>query len=237
VSVVTSHWLTHSPCCRGRWSWRCRPALRRRTAAPPRRCGGCFPRVPPGWSPSSGSAPGGCCHRPASSRGCRGTPGTPPAPCSPWSCPRPTDLGWGGVGHWWSTIKGIYFDCRLIGLSNFNRGKNIKILWFPLLKCESFAYIYFHLFLWESTLGCGQKNIWGIGLFDIFDIFLMSDYTLGAVGWWWWWWTYRWATPCSPWSPPGCPVPGLACCGSHGGLGRWRWSPSASPEMAPFSVY
>lgn len=92
LSTVYSLLRSSSPCCREKWSWRCTPARRQQTVAPPQQCAGCSLRGPLGWSPGFCSAPDGCCPHPKCSRGCRDRPGTPLKPCSRWSSLRRTNL-------------------------------------------------------------------------------------------------------------------------------------------------
>ena len=98
-SSVCVSWLltlpleSHSPCCRGRWSWRCRPDQHQQKAGPPQQYVECSLHGPQGWSQGFCSAPDGCCLHPECSRGYRDRPGTPLRPCSQWSSLHQTDLG------------------------------------------------------------------------------------------------------------------------------------------------
>ncbi len=95
ISLIHTHMKSSarfSPCCMGKWSWRCTQAQHQQTVLPLPRYDECSPRGPQGWSPGSYWGPAWCYLHPECSRGCHDTPDTPPEPCWPSSSPHQTNL-------------------------------------------------------------------------------------------------------------------------------------------------
>ncbi len=95
ISLIHTHMKSSarfSPCCMGKWSWRCTQAQHQQTVLPLPRYDECSPRGPQGWSPGSYWGPAWCYLHPECSKGCHDTPDTPPEPCWPSSSPHQTDL-------------------------------------------------------------------------------------------------------------------------------------------------
>lgn len=104
------------PCCTERWSWRCTPGRRRRTAWTLPQFAGCFLPGLRRWSPGSCSAHGERCLRPGSNTGSRGTQGTPP-----------------GQSWWWSSRRQTSLEDRWepVRLLNNNKSSSTSVAIFP----------------------------------------------------------------------------------------------------------
>lgn len=125
---------SHSPCCRERWSWRCRPDQHQQKAGPPQQCVECSLHGPQGWSQGFCSAPDGCCLHPECSRGYRDRPGTPLRPCSQWSSLHQTDLGTEENRRIFKRYQtGHVWFCQLNNLITYHSAKRC-ILWTLLLS-------------------------------------------------------------------------------------------------------